>query len=755
MNAGGMPMYYPQQQQQQQLYPYPMAAYPQQPQQQQQYQPYPQQQPQLVQQYPMQYQQGYPAPQNQVPLIYHSNQQIPIPSPMQMPMQMPLRPQAAPYPMQPQAYQGPYAGYPMGQPQMIQQPPTRSSSQMHQQAQMQQQQQQQNYQQQQQQYQRLPPAANGLALQPKQLPPQKPFPNSPSTAKPPGRTPSPSQQVASQNASGVPISRIKSRSPSVASMFERPTHGGKSKNNGQQRKQEDDDNASISSTTSTKSFSGFMSGFKRGIMRGIGLNEGRSESASSIDRVAEHSSNGASNASIGTVAEVEGQPKGELSRDAATRIQQQHQQGMVRGIYPGESPVVLQQPKYPGPPPGFLSANSFGPPPPVVPVPFVGPMPMQYPGAPNVHHVNVLPTKNPPFVRPPVDFSRPPPPFVAPNSAASALVDPIPQFLAESSTQPALFATPVYRPPSPPQDILPKEDNVVAAESREVETPQEATKSVGLPNRFSFDGRESIEARPVAVKPKSSQLSIGVLSVSPEPAVSSEQVEKPQETVSLVEAEPLSAKDAAADGEATSDVLAAAQDRVLVTRSASRQAINRSLQRRYVEPEDVSPSLHQSLLARTNSLLNSYPADSSVGLPASPHRSPSIGGQSGSTTRSLDRSMGRGKKPLSANGTISRSPLPPSPTPGSNNFIQNIMHEDVLQTHRDVSHLFWVDDAVVGPDVHPAKLLADAESAVAAGGHPDDHPDFGSLMRKRSIVEHVVSHTLVQGNVCCDYGRGC
>ncbi|KAI8617232.1 hypothetical protein BC830DRAFT_1114418 [Chytriomyces sp. MP71] len=74
--------------------------------------------------------------------------------------------------------------------------------------------------------------------------------------------PPPSQTVASKLASR--------RSPSVQSMA------------ASARARDDDDNASIASTSSSKSFSGFITGVKRGFMKGIGLRS-ESQRVSSFD----------------------------------------------------------------------------------------------------------------------------------------------------------------------------------------------------------------------------------------------------------------------------------------------------------------------------------------------------------------------------------------------------------------------------------------------------------------------------------------
>ncbi|KAJ3026693.1 UNVERIFIED_CONTAM: hypothetical protein HDU68_005233 [Siphonaria sp. JEL0065] len=738
-------MYYSQQQfqqqQQQAMYnpQYPMP-YPQQPQP-QQYQQYSQQEMQQQQQYQMQYQQGYPPqPSNGTPIMYHSNQ-APIPVLTAMPMQMPMHPQAAPYAMQPQGYGGSYPGYPSQGIQVQhrpiiqqQQAPLRSSSHMHAHAAQ--------MQHQQQQHQRMPPPAgsSGLSLQPKQIPQNKPYqPNAPAST----RTPSPNHQPSIASA-GVPVARIKSRSPSVASMFERPSGKSGKQQGGQPRKRDDEDNASITSTSSTKSFSGFMSGFKRGIMRGIGLKEDQEN----------HRNNGHAASSDHQPTASNGKPV-DLGNDLnAIRIQQHQQQGMVRGIYPSEPPVILQ--KYPGPPPGFVAANSFGPT--SGPPPPVGPLQPIYPNQYPVVPLNSYPPSIPPpplgappmsIGRPAIDFSKPPPFIVSskPTSPVLEAVPQIPEITTTAISTVSLLSGPVVQSPSPPPTATP---DPIAIEILQDSIP----KNGSLSNRFSFDERESIDARPVAIKQKASQLSLGG-NIASDVSGDEARLAEENETVKIQK-----------NAVATVDFIAPSEDapvdtnsanNVTVVRSNSRKAeqqlaVRTPPTRKFTDPGDVSPSYHPSLLARSGSLRNKNVADSSAGLSTSPHRSATISGHSSSannsntqySTRSLDRSLGRGKKPLSANGTLSRSPLPPSPTPGSSNFIQSIMHEDVMQTHRDVSHLFWVDDAVVGPDVHPAKLLADAEAAVGSGAHAEDLPDFGSLLRKRSMLSKMGDGT---GNI--------
>ncbi|KAI8617231.1 hypothetical protein BC830DRAFT_1114412 [Chytriomyces sp. MP71] len=94
------------------------------------------------------------------------------------------------------------------------------------------------------------------------------------------------------------------------------------------------------------------------------------------------------------------------------------------------------------------------------------------------------------------------------------------------------------------------------------------------------------------------------------------------------------------------------------------------------------------------------------------------------STKSLDRSLGRHKRSNSGSG--------------------NVLVEDVMMQHRDVSHLFWAVDRDVGaPDLHPVKLFADVaqmaasdatvvEEAAIAVGH-------ASLSRKKSLLGKVVA----------------
>ncbi|ORY36301.1 hypothetical protein BCR33DRAFT_722105 [Rhizoclosmatium globosum] len=660
---GYYPQQYPQQQQQQQ-----------QPQQYSQY-PYPQQ-PQyanMAQQYP---QQPYPAgsqQQQQQPVHYPNALPVPVPMPMPLPMHPQQQQQQQQYQMQPQAYPSPYVPYPQPQQQQLQQPP-RSSSHLHQQQLQQHQQQQQQYQQQQQQqmmmqmqaaqYQRLPPT--GLpAQQPSQpQPSQKPLqpsnaaninqilysqqhPSQPKQAPlPPTRniTPPNAKQTTtppttSAASTAPPMNRMKSRSPSMASMLKPASTKPREK---------DDDTSSITSTSSSKSFSGFMSGMKRGILRGIGISKDEQQQPP----VAKTPSPTPSVPVVRGRAESLDQSArvDALKAQQQQQLQQQQQQfayANVRGngVYaPGPGmPPQLQQQRYPGPPPpGFMAVNAFG-----SPVPGPPPVSMYAPGYAVPSPGLVVPVAPVVPMVPQRPAVPPPPVVVAPKASPSS--------------------TPDFSKPPPP-----------AASSADA-----ASKPAPLYQKYSFDTSEELDSKPLR-----------------------------QKSVDVPEEKPAPPETRTPEPQSQPDELPL---RRTTTKSSSTAATPLTLTRKFNDfSEDVHPSLFQS---------SSLPRHD---------------------RSSLDRSLGRSSKNRTTpSNTLTRSPLPPSPTPAS----QHILHEDILLNHRDVSHLFWAGNAggdVGTGDVHPAKLLAESDASAAV---LEDTGDFGSLLRKRSLLSKQHSASEATGTV--------
>ncbi|KAJ3061660.1 hypothetical protein HDU98_002416 [Podochytrium sp. JEL0797] len=699
-----------------------------------------------------------------------------------------------------------------------------------------------------------PPPSSSSSVSSSSHPPPPPSSLSPPSSQAPSLQPpttlsqTPPSSLSNHSASGSTASqqqqqRQKSRTPSVASMFEqRPppppppppapasaaaTAKSKSKTKPasasqpqlQQRKHsqhltnEDDDDTSIKSSSSAKSFSGFMSGFKRRVF-GIKENHQKKDSA----RSAESKENPAAAAApkttdldIAPVVEENRDPASIAvqptslppatatpkpsnfanapiqNRDALLRIQQQQQQGYVRGIYPSNvpsaAPIPTQPQLYPATPPmGFVPTKPYGPPPPS-------------------QNTN---TNRPP----PIDFSKPPP--QRRPSAPVVGLNPQPILLERRTSQPSLHSPSPQSPPATSQGYTnPLSTTMEATEeagqlssfsagasisptsSSEAPPPHydaAYTPSVGVVQklqdsqrkvtpRYSFDvGKESLQVKtnhPAA-------LARSQLDVVEAPNNSGgdgyratdewEDVSQSASTpVTVVATPPLPASATYASAAAptylqqqgmetedfleSTDVLKPLLSSSPSSRSSfsnSRPAPSRhvSLSRahtagRYTkmsEPSDTAPSFHLSLLNRTHSGASSHSSGGGGG------------GGGGFTTKSLDRSMGRHhskSKPVVAFPTTTTTTATPglhravtltrtNPNGGlvvtaTPAFIQTVMHEDVKLTHRNTGHLFWMDNEAEkagGGDVHPAKLLAEAEKVK----NVDELSDFGSLLRKRSLM---------------------
>ncbi|KAJ3103745.1 hypothetical protein HK100_004154 [Physocladia obscura] len=584
--------------------------------------------------------------------------------------------------------------------------------------------QQQQQQQQQQSQKQLHPQQYQQYQQQQHLPPPNHIPHKALSTPAPATSPPP------------PVVRGKSNSGGI---LERPSTPNLRSQQKFHKSKEDDDSSSVTSTSSTKSFSGFMNGFKRR----LGLNKDNGHDLNSMP----HQSSGVggrrttiesttvlskSIPAIASTAASTPSPVPDHSSEAMRRIQQQQQHGYVRGIYPSEPPRQIQQQlqplqqlqpqlqKFPGPPPaGFSPVYSYnGVPPPQI---------VQNQTSPGLY----IPA---PPARTPVDFTKPPPGQAIPAFPPVQQGVPSPAF----SVSPPVSETKPTQVVSPPTSPLPTSYN----SRKENEN--------GLSLRFSFEKNpEQFDSKPVAILTQNSVNS----NPSPKLHLPSVNATIPQLSPSDEEA----TKDdgsPSADGSSTpvSNMTQLARKN---SKPATQIANNAVASTTTVTPLGSPPSGIARAASLTRKFSDNYPPASVVD--AMPIRHPSLirasnaspldsidgieggGGMTPNFSRSLDRAASSLNRTRSTLGRSSNVSGGAGTTTGT---MQSIVHEDValVQGRANVGHLFWVDDTKNGGvDVHPVKIFED--TAVGGGNTVGNSGDEGGgiLLRKRSTLRRVAS----------------